>query len=579
MWLRWFLVRSYPYPDPGKPVLTSPARYLLWLASHQKSTLLIGTGFGIVWMLTQAFVPFVIGRAIDDGIVGSDIGQLAQWVLLLIGLVVVQVLAGMMRHRAAISNWMQAVFKSMRLIGHRITRTGDALPRKLSTGEVVSTAASDATRIGDTFYMVDSAAGAVVGWLAVSFLITQTSPLLGLIVFVGVPLSCAFLALVVRPLQEKQREQREASGLMTAVGADTVAGLRVLRGIGGEDIFVGRYRERSATTRDAGIKVAGSLATLEASQVLLAGIFGVVFTWVGATQAINGDIQPGQLVALYGYSVFLTTPIRVASQAASSYIRAHVGARKIVNVLSIDSNVSDEGPRVAAPAAASPLTDVRSGVVVEPGRITAVVSGDPAHSAELATRLGRFDDLVLSEAEVRWGKELLHHVPLEEIRQRIVVSEASPQLFTGTLRSQLDPYGKHDDDAILAALDAASAIDIIDGLENGLDEEVTERGRSFSGGQRQRLVLARALLTEAEALVLIEPTSAVDAHTESRIAARLQGARGGGHRITVVVTASPLMLGAVDHVVFLQDGRVAAEGRHEDLIKVSDYRNVVIRSE
>ncbi len=572
-------MRSYPYPDPGKPVLTSPARYLLWLASHQKSTLLIGTGFGIVWMLTQAFVPFVIGRAIDDGIVGSDIAQLSQWVLILIGLVVVQVFAGMMRHRAAISNWMQAVFKSIRLIGHRITRTGDALPRKLSTGEVVSSAASDATRIGDTFYMVDAAAGAVVGWLAVSILITQTSPLLGLIVFVGVPLSCAFLALVVRPLQEKQREQREASGLMTAVGADTVAGLRVLRGIGGEDIFVGRYRERSATTRDAGIKVAGSLATLEASQVLLAGIFGVVFTWVGATQALNGDIQPGELVALYGYSVFLTTPIRVASQAASSYIRAHVGARKIVNVLSIDSNVSDDGPRVAAPAEASPLTDARSGVVVEPGRITAVVSGDPAYSAELATRLGRFDDLVLSEAEVRWGKELLHHVSLEAIRQRIVVSEASPQLFTGTLRSQLDPYGKHDDAAILAALDAASGIDIIDGLEHGLDEEVTERGRSFSGGQRQRLVLARALLTDAEALVLIEPTSAVDAHTESRIAARLQTARGGGHRLTVVVTASPLMLGAVDHVVFLQDGRVAAEGRHEDLIKVSDYRNVVIRSE
>lgn len=572
-------MRSYPYPDPGKPVLTSPARYLLWLASRQKSTLLIGTAFGIVWMLTQAFVPFIIGHAIDDGIVGGDTGKLAQWVLLLIGLVVVQVVAGMMRHRAAISNWMQAVYKSIRLVGHRITRTGDALPRKLSTGEVVSTAASDATRIGDTFYMVDAAAGAVVGWLAVSVLITQTSPLLGLIVFVGVPLSCAFLALVVRPLQARQREQREASGLMTAVGADTVAGLRVLRGIGGEDIFVGRYRERSATTRDAGIKVAGSLATLEASQVLLAGVFGVVFTWIGATQAINGEIQPGQLVALYGYSVFLTTPIRVASQAASSFIRAHVGARKIVNVLSIDSNVSDDGPRVPAPATASPLTDARSGVVVEPGRITAVVSGDPAHSAELATRLGRFDDLVLSEAEVRWGKELLHQVPLAEIRERIVVSEASPQLFSGTLRSQLDPYGRHDDGAILAALAAASGTDILDGLEHGLDEEVTERGRSFSGGQRQRLVLARALLTEAEALVLIEPTSAVDAHTESRIAARLQAARAGAHRTTVVVTASPLMLGVVDHVVFLHNGRVAAEGRHEDLINNSDYRNVVIRSE
>ncbi len=572
-------MRSYPYPDPGKPVLTSPARYLLWLASKQKGNLSLGIVFGIVWMGAQAFVPFVIGSAIDDGIVGGDTAQLAQWVLLLIGLVAVQVVAGMMSHRASISNWMQAVFKSIRLIGYRITRTGDALPRKLSTGEVVSTAASDATRIGDTFYMVDAAAGAVVGWLTVSVLITQTSPLLGLIVFLGVPLACAVLALVVRPLQEKQREQREASGRMTAVGADTVAGLRVLRGIGGEDIFVGRYRERSAATRDAGIKVAGSLATLEASQVLLAGIFGVVFTWVGATLALNGEIQPGQLVALYGYSVFLTSPIRFASQAASSYIRAHVGARKIINVLSIDPNVSDDGPRVGAPAAASPLTDARTGVVVHPGRITAVVSRDPAQSSELATRLGRFDDEILSEAEVRWGKELLHHVPLEEIRNRIIVSEASPQLFTGTLRSQLDPYARHDDDAILTALDAASAMDILDGLEHGLDEEVTERGRSFSGGQRQRLVLARALLTEAESLVLIEPTSAVDAHTESRIAARLQAARGGKDRTTVVITASPLMLGAVDHVVFLKDGQVRGEGRHEDLINDPEYRNVVIRSE
>lgn len=572
-------MRSYPYPDPGPPVLTSPSRYLLWLASRQKGTLAVGTVFGIIWMLTQAFVPFILGRAVDDGIVAGSFPDLLRWVLLLIVLIAVQVAAGMMRHRAAISNWMQAAFKSIRLIGYRITRTGDALPRKLSTGEVVSTAASDATRIGETFYMVDAVAGAIVGWIAVSFLIAQTSPTLGVVVFLGVPASCALLALVVRPLQAKQREQREASGLMTAVGADTVAGLRVLRGIGGEDIFVGRYRQRSTTTRDAGIGVARSLATLEASQVFLAGIFSVIFTWVGAVLALNGDIQPGQLVALYGYAVFLTTPIRVASQAASSFIRAHVGARKIITVLSVDPAVRDEGPRAEAPPHGSPLTDVRSGVVITPGRITALVSGDPAESAELATRLGRFDDELLAKSEVRWGSQLLAHVALEQIRERVVVSEASPQLFTGTLRSQLDPYGRHDDDAILAALDAASALDILAGLDEGLDTEVTERGRSFSGGQRQRLVLARALLTEAEALVLVEPTSAVDAHTESRIAARLQQARGSNGLTTVVVTASPLMLGAVDHVVFLADGRIAAEGKHVDLINTPQYRNVVIRSE
>jgi ABC-type multidrug transport system fused ATPase/permease subunit len=181
---------------------------------------------------------------------------------------------------------------------------------------------------------------------------------------------------------------------------------------------------------------------------------------------------------------------------------------------------------------------------------------------------------------VRWGEAALHEVPLDEVRRRIILSEASPQLFTGSLRSQLDPHGRHSDTEILAALEAASALDILDGLEAGLDSEVTERGRAFSGGQRQRLVLARALLTDAETLVLIEPTSAVDAHTEARIAERLGRARRTGGATTVVVTASPLMLGAMDHVVFLENGRLRAEGTHQELMAaVHAYRNVVIRSE
>ncbi|WP_049830605.1 ATP-binding cassette domain-containing protein [Arthrobacter sp. RIT-PI-e] len=180
----------------------------------------------------------------------------------------------------------------------------------------------------------------------------------------------------------------------------------------------------------------------------------------------------------------------------------------------------------------------------------------------------------------RGGSAELRHAPLAAIRSRIVVSEASPQLFGGSPRRQLDPRSRHDDAAILAALEATSALDILDGLEDGLDHEVTERGRGFSGGQRQRLVLARAYLTDAENLVLIEPTSAVDAHTEQRIADRLAGARRREGRTTVVVTASPLVLRVMDRVVLMEDGRVTASGSHQDLMAENPaYRNVVIRSE
>lgn len=572
-------VRSYPYPDPGPPDLRSPSRYLLWLASSQKGTLAAAVVLETLLMVAQAVVPFALGRAVDEGIIGRSQEALLWWVGILVALTVGQAFAGMLAHRAAISNWMQAAFKSIRLVGYHITRTGDALPQKLSTGEVVSTAASDATRLGEIFYIGARLAGALVSWLVVCGLIALSSVPLAAVVLAGVPACCALLLFVVRPLQARQRDQRDASGKMTAVGADTVAGLRVLRGIGGEHIFVNRYRERSAETRDAGIRVARSLATLEASQVFIAGAFSVVFTWVGATLVLNGDIEPGQLVALFGYSIFLMTPIRSAADGVSHSIRALVGARKIINVLSVEASVSDVAT-ASAPPRPAPLVDTLTGVCLKPGGLTALVSADPSVSADLATRLGRFDDAVLRDAVVRWGAAALHEVPLDEVRRRIVVSEANPQMFTGCLRSSLDPHGRSSDGRILEALEAASALDILDGLEAGLDSEVTERGRGFSGGQRQRLVLARALLTQAETLVLIEPTSAVDAHTEARIAGRLAGARRAEGGSTVVVTASPLMLGAMDHVIFLEDGRLSAEGTHQELMStVPAYRNVVIRSE
>ena len=128
------------------------------------------------------------------------------------------------------------------------------------------------------------------------------------------------------------------------------------------------------------------------------------------------------------------------------------------------------------------------------------------------------------------------------------------------------------------ALAAASAEDILDSLEGeGLDAEIVERGRTLSGGQRQRLALARTLFVDAAVTILDDPTSAVDAHTEARIAARLRQIRSG--KTTAVFTNSPLILDQCDRVLLVKNGRLVEEGKHHELLNSPLYRALVVRGE
>jgi ABC-type multidrug transport system fused ATPase/permease subunit len=297
----------------------------------------------------------------------------------------------------------------------------------------------------------------------------------------------------------------------------------------------------------------------------------VVVVWLGARFAVEGDISPGELVAFYGYSAFLMIPLRTGTEVANKLIRGLVASRRICRVLSIEPEVTD----VPEPLTASPrgeLVDTRSGLRVRPGIMTAVVSETPDESAAIADRLGRF-----AEGPARLDGVSLSDLERSFVRRAIVVSDASATLFSGRLRDELDVRGEASDIDIMAAIATASADDVIDTLDDGLDAAVDERGRTFSGGQRQRLVLTRALLTAADILVLVEPTSAVDAHTEARIAERLREHRAG--KTTVVTTASPLLLDQVDEVVLLNGGRVVAVGTHRELLTDRRYRRVVARGE
>src|SRR6476660_2923882 len=565
-----------PLADPGRPDTRSRARLLVWVGRQQLGTLAAGVFFGVAWMLSQALMPFAIGRAIQHGIVDHDNHELAYWTLLLLALGLVQAFAGIMRHRFAVFNWLQASFRLAQIVAHHAARSGPAVRAQLSTGEVVATVSNDAMRAGGAYDITARLSGAVVAYIVVAFILLSSSVVLGLVVLIGVPVLVLMLGLIIKPLQTRQRDQREEVGRLTALGADTAAGLRVLRGIGGEQAFFDRYRRRSQEVRFAGVRVSLPQSTLDAAQVFIPGLFVVFVTWLGARFALEGKIDTGDLVAFYGSAVFLVIPLRTSAEAVDKITRALVGARRMLNVLEVERDIPEPESPAEPPPAGAGLVDPRSGLVVHPGEITCLVSALPDDTAAIADRLGRFGE----EDGVVFGGVQLADLPVADIRSRIVVSEADPVLFAGTLRHELDPWGRAngDDAKILTAVSIANAEDILDALPEGLDAPVDERGRSFSGGQRQRLVLTRALLSEADVLVLVEPTSAVDAPTEARIAARLRDARAG--RTTVIVTSSPRVLDRADRVVYVHEGLAVADGTHRELLRARpDYREVVTRGE
>ena len=354
-----------PLADPGEPDTRSPARLLLWVGRQQRFTLAAGVFFGITWMVAQALMPFAIGRAIQNGIVDHNNRSLAIWALTLLGLGLMQAFCGVMRHRYAVFNWLQASFRLAQVVAHHAARSGPAARAQLSTGEVVATISNDAMRAGGAFDITARLAGALVAYVVVAFILLSSSVPLGLVVLVGVPVLVLLLGLIIKPLQSRQRDQREQVGQLTALGADTAAGLRVLRGIGGEQEFFDRYRRRSQEVRQAGVRVALPQSTLDAAQVFIPGLFVVLVTWIGARFALSGKIGTGDLVAFYGYAAFLVIPLRTSAEAVDKITRALVGARRMLAVLDVERPMVEPEAPAAEPPVGVPLVDPSSGLVVD----------------------------------------------------------------------------------------------------------------------------------------------------------------------------------------------------------------------
>ncbi|WP_073753965.1 ABC transporter transmembrane domain-containing protein [Streptomyces sp. CB03234] len=530
-----------------------PWAYLWWLVRIRPWPLVLSGVLGAVWMVPLALIPLVIGRAIDEAGQGSGQAGLYLWSLFALVLGIVQALAGAGLIQAAVGAEAHALSHTHRLLMRHVVRLGATLGGKARSGDVAASAAADVESIGNAFEVVGRTIGAVFAAVLVAVALTATSPVLGLAVLIGVPAAVLGIGPLLRPLQERDEAQREQMGIATSQAGDIVAGLRILRGIGGEAGFAERFRRTSQEVRRAGESAGRMEAWLQAAGVFLPGLVTVGIVWFGARLAVQGTITAGELVAFYGASAFLTLPVSTATEAAETLSLAKVAAGRVCTLLRLTPETTQPAHPEPLPPGPLSLVDAHTGIAAEAGQLTVVVA--PAdrtgNLADRLTRPGRSGD---GAPAVLLGGVPLDRVDLAELRSRVLRSGPADTLFSGTVREELTAEAARSPRDLDVALFTADADDVVEALPAGLDTRLDEGGRALSGGQRQRLVLARALLAAPDVLVLEDPTSSVDAHTEARVVERVAAARAG--RTTIVFSDSPLWCGVADREVRLDAGHV-----------------------
>ena len=597
------------------PDTRTPAAFLRWFLRFQWKVIALSVCVGVLWQLPLTVGPWLFGKAVDEGIVPGDTSQTLYWAGLLLLVTLIGAVFGIVMHTLIVRTWLIALYGTMKMVTRKVVQMGHVLPRRTPTVEVLAVASSDSDEFGALTEIVARAGSQLVAYVVIAFIVLSTSPMLGVLMLLAAPVLVAASLPLLRPLHRRQHLERTRNSDLTSMATDIVAGLRILRGIGGERTFGRNYATQSQLARQAGVSAGIWQAAIEGVGVLFSGVFIVVLVWIGTREVISGQLLIGQLISFLGYALFMVYPIQTFFELAQKVTRAMVSARKAIGIFEATPPWPDRESSTPLPPHGD-LYDELSGFVARQGELTIVVSAVSEDTAALADRLGRYlpadtepvsqeleeglkgraarraraarmaerarlaeldEELASREWGVRLGGVDLGAASLDDVRRQILVSDTGSQLFAGTLQDAVDPHGRLTRAQAEEALRVANAEDVYDSLPGGWQGLLDERGRGLSGGQRQRVVLARALAADTPVLVLVEPTSAVDAHTEARIAARVAAVRTG--RTTVVSTASPLWLHYADRVVLVVDGRATETGTHQDLLRDSPaYRRVVARA-
>jgi ATP-binding cassette subfamily B multidrug efflux pump len=538
--------------------------------------------------------PQLIRIAIDDGIAPRSlsvillaVGGLAAAALLR-GLF--QFLQGYLAERAS-----QGVAYDLRNdLFARIERLGFSYYDRVETGQLVTRLTSDVEQIrtfsGSGVVQLAAAAVMLLGTTALLFSLNWRLALVALAI---VPVIFVLLLRFVRRIGPLFRGVQQTLGRLNSVLQEDLAGIRVIRTFAREDYESSRYRSVNDELLEKNLTTVRTFSNNFPFVFLLANLGTLAIVLFGGLQVIGGSLTIGELVAFNTYLGFLLFPILTIGFLAAGISRAGASSQRVFEVLDAPLEVQDAPDAVTLPPISCRVGfdsvsfrypgDEREilhniSFAAEPGQTVAILGTTGSGKSTLVNLIPRFYDV--TSGSVKLDGHDVRDVTLASLRSQIGIVMQSPLLFSGSVRDNI-AYGRPNatPEEVEAAARAARADEFIQGLPEGYDTVIGERGIGLSGGQRQRIAIARALLIDPRLLILDDSTSAVDAETEAAIQESLDRLMRDSYRTVFVIAQRVSTVRDADQILVLDEGEVAAMGTHEELLSTSELYNEILGSQ
>ncbi|USQ79615.1 ABC transporter ATP-binding protein/permease [Ornithinimicrobium faecis] len=539
--------------------------------------------------IASLYLPSLNGRIIDEGVAVGQTGPILRLGAIMLGVSLLQVTVTIVATYLA-SRTSASVGRDVRgSIFDRVAVFSAQEVNRFGAPTLISRSTNDITQVQMvTFMGLTLMVGVPIMMVGGVIMALREDVGLSWLVAVAVPLLALIVGLIIRRMVPQFTLMQKSIDWVNRVLREQITGIRVVRAFVREEHERSRFAEANTQYTGTAIAVGKLMALVFPLVMLVFNASSIAVLWFGAFRVDDGHMEIGALTAFMQYLIFVLMSVMMATFMSTMIPRAEVSAGRIIEVLDTDSSVLEPAPAVTIPGGpvAIEFRDVEftypgaevpvlEGVsfIAHPGQTTAIIGSTGAGKTTLVNLIPRLYDV--TGGTVLMGGVDVREAELAAVWSRVGLVPQKPYLFTGSVADNLR-YGDADatDEQLWDALRIAQGTDFVHDMPEGLDSAIAQGGGNVSGGQRQRLAIARAVVRRPDIYLFDDSFSALDLMTDRRLRAALEPETADATVIVVAQRVSTII--GADQIVVLEDGKVVGVGSHEDLlIDCTTYQEIV----